>query len=417
MIGAVLRLALALFAAQAGFHGFTAALPVALARAGFGDVEIGLVVGTAAVVQMPAAVLAGRAIDRLGGLRLFFAGTAAYVVGALILLAVGVDRATPIAALLAARLVQGIGIAIVIPAALSLVPSLVSRERQGFGLALMGSAHNLTQGVLPPLSLALLASFSMRGVALFVLGSVAVGAALAAGLGKRLVAETAEAIAGAGGRAGSTARRFGFVYNGTWSVPLLLALLFAAHWGVVVAYLPQRAEAAGADVGLFFAADALAIFASRVPTGWVADRVPANRLIVVGIAVTIAALALLLPQPTTTALVIAGIGTGLGGGLVVSPLLLEFARRSGPSDRGSAFALFSVAFAAALSLGSIGSAPVVALGGFEPALILGMGALVAAGVVAALDRTLRVRASAAAHHGPLAGPAVDGPGMVELPPG
>ena len=410
----MLRLAIALFAAQAGFHGFTAALPVALARAGFGDVEIGLIVGTAAVVQMPAAVVAGRAIDRLGGLRLFLVGTAAYSAGALILLAVGVERETPIVALLAARMLQGIGIAIVIPAALALAPRLVSRERQGFGLSLIGSAHNLTQGLLPPLSLALLASFSIRGVALFVLGSVAIGVTLAAGVGKRLVAESAEAIVAAG--AGSTARRFGFVYNQAWTVPLVLALLFAAHWGVVVAYLPQRAEAAGADIGLFFAADALAIFASRVPTGWVADRVPANRLILLGLGLTIAALGLLLPPPSTPALVIAGIGTGLGGSLVVSPLLLEFARRSGPRDRGSAFALFSVAFAAALTLGSIGGAPVVAIGGFEPALLLGMAGLTAAGVVAALDPSLRVRTSATALHEAIAGPAVDSPGMVELPP-
>src|SRR5437667_236383 len=90
-------------------------------------------------------------VDRLGGLRLFLVGTVAYSAGALILLAVGVERETPIVALLAARILQGIGIAIVIPAALALVPRLVSRERQGFGLSLIGSAHNLTQGLLPPL--------------------------------------------------------------------------------------------------------------------------------------------------------------------------------------------------------------------------------------------------------------------------
>ena len=169
----MLRLALALFAAQAGFHGFTASLPVALARAGFPNAEIGFIVGTAAVVQMPAALVAGMAIDRLGGLRLFFVGTIAYATGALVLLASGVERDTATGVLLAARMLQGVGIAAVIPSALSLVPALVTRERQGFGLAFMGSAHNLTMGVLPPLSLAILSASSMRGVALFVLGASA----------------------------------------------------------------------------------------------------------------------------------------------------------------------------------------------------------------------------------------------------
>jgi len=409
----VLRLALALFAAQAGFHGFTASLPVALARAGFPNAEIGFIVGTAAVVQMPAALVAGMAIDRLGGLRLFFVGTIAYATGALVLLASGVERETATGVLLAARMLQGVGIAAVIPSALSLVPALVTRERQGFGLAFMGSAHNLTMGILPPLSLAILAASSMRGVALFVLGAIGLAMALAVGIRKRLVAEPAADLAGG---SGSSARRFGFVYSSAWTSPLVLTVLFAAHWGVIVAYLPQRAEAVGADIGLFFAADAFAIFASRVPTGWLADRVPTRWLLLVGIAITLASLAFLLPQPSTALLVVAGVGTGIGGGFIVSPLLLEFARRSGPADRGSAFALFSVAFAAALSIGSIGGAPIVALGGFEPALLAGMAALGAAAVLTMLDPSLRISRRGAAHHEALVGPAVDSPGMVEVPP-
>jgi MFS family permease len=405
----VLRLAVALFAAQAGFHGFTASLPVALARAGFGDAEIGLVVGTAALIQVPAALLAGIAIDRFGGFRLFFAGAAAYVLGAVTILATGVEQGMPIAPLLGARLFHGVGIAIVIPSALSLVPSLLPAARHGFGLGFMGSAHNLTMGVLPPVSLVILSAWSMRGVAVFVLGAVAVGLALAFGIRSSVVHDAEQA------RAAVRDRRFGMVYRGDWTLPLVLSVLFAAHWGVVVAYLPQRAEAVGADIGLFFAADALAIFASRVPTGWLADRVPTRRLLLAGVAITVASLSLLLLPPTTLLLVLAGIGTGAGGGLVVSPLLLEFARRSGPADRGSAFALFSVAFAAALTLGSIGGAPVVTAAGFEPALGLGMVAIVLAGAIALVDPSMGGRPSSA-HHGALAGPAVDSPGMVELPP-
>lgn len=45
----LLRVATALFALQAGFHGFTASLPVALARSGVRDEEIGLIVGLAAL--------------------------------------------------------------------------------------------------------------------------------------------------------------------------------------------------------------------------------------------------------------------------------------------------------------------------------------------------------------------------------
>ena len=56
-------------------------------------------------------------------------------------------------------------------------------------------------------------------------------------------------------------------------VVIAIELLYIVHWGVVVAFLPQRAEAAGANVGLFFVADGIAILLSRVPSGWIVDRI------------------------------------------------------------------------------------------------------------------------------------------------
>ena len=99
----MLRLAFAVFAVQAGFHAFTASLPVALARAGVPDPQIGLVVGTAALVQIPAAFVTGVVVDRVGGLRAFSAGGLAYLVGCAILLLPGVEPGGPVGPFLAAR--------------------------------------------------------------------------------------------------------------------------------------------------------------------------------------------------------------------------------------------------------------------------------------------------------------------------
>ena len=57
---------------------------------------------------------------------------------------------------------------------------------------------------------------------------------------------------------------------------------------------------------------------------------------------------------------IAGVLSGAGAGLVMTPVLVELSRRSGDPDRGSAFSLFSAALALALVVGSIGGAPLVA---------------------------------------------------------
>ncbi len=105
----LVRLALALFTLQSGFHGFTASLPVALARAGVADEEIGVIVGLAAVVQVPAAFVGGALVDRFGGLRLLAVGAVAYLIGAGVMLLPGVDPAGDKLPFAVARVSQGSG--------------------------------------------------------------------------------------------------------------------------------------------------------------------------------------------------------------------------------------------------------------------------------------------------------------------
>ena len=382
------RLAVALFAVQAGFHAFTASLPIALARAGVPDPQIGLIVGTAALVQIPAAFVTGVVVDRVGGLRAFSAGGLAYLVGCAILLLPGVEPGGPVGPFVVARVFQGIGIAAILPAALSLVPRLVASTRRGLGLAFVGSAHNLTLVVIPPVSLAILATTSLHGVALAALGSVIVGLAIV-----RIVpfkfGPTGEDEADGSGPTEVARRRLGFAFRRTWLRPIVIDLLYITHWGVIVAFLPQRAEAAGANIGLFFVADGIAILLSRVPSGWLADRIRPIFLIISGLTATGVAVLVLTQPPTTPLLMFAGILTGAGGGLVITPMLVELSRRSRDADRGSAFALFSAANACALAIGSIGGAIVIGAFGFGGAMVATLAGVVGAALVALLDQGLR----------------------------
>lgn len=385
----MLRLALALFAAQAGFHAYTASLPLSLSAGGVPDPTIGLIVGSAALVQIPAAFVGGSLLDRFGGVRLFHVGALAYALASLIVLLPGVEPGGSTLPFVAVRILQGIGIAMCLPAALSLVPRLVPIARRGIGLAVTGTAQNLTLLALPPLSLAVLRATSLDGVAVLAIGFVAGGILLIQRLPFRSAsAIAAETAAGTAPRMEVAGRRFGFAFRRSWGPLLAITLLYVAHWGAVTAYLPQRAAAAGADIGLFFVADGLGIVLIRVPSGWLADRVAGRWLVGAGLGLTALALVLLLPSPTTTVLLVSGLAGGLGGGLVLTPLLLELSRRSSDADRGSAFSLFSGALAGALSLGSIGGAPVMAAAGFETAIALGIAGVVLAAAVTALDRGL-----------------------------
>ena len=382
MMRGMLRLSLAVFLIQAGFHGFTVSIPLALSRAGRSDAEIGAIVGIAPLVQIPAALLGGALIDRFGGFRLVAIGGLAYLGSTAILLLPGLDPATSSFQFVAARVLQGFGFGIVIPAALSIAPRLVAVNRRGVALATVGASHNLTLVLLPPLSILVLDAAGLDGVSLMVAAFVV--SALTLTFARPFAIRSVDVHA----QLKSARRILGMAFRRSWAPPLAIILLWVIHWGVIVAYLPQRAEAAGADIGLFFAADGLAVLAMRVPTGWMADRVPASWQILAGLIVTAIGVALVLPQPTTPILIIAGALTGGGAAFIATPVTLTLTRRSNEEDRGSAFALFSVAFAAAIAIGSIGAAPLISSVGFETLLVVTLIAIGAAIVITLLDRDL-----------------------------
>lgn len=377
----MIRLSIALFLVQAGFHGFTVSIPLAMARSGRTDAEIGAIVGVAITVQIAAALVGGALIDRFGAIRLFVAGGLCYLWATLILLVSGIEAdATP--AVIVARILQGTGFGLVVPSVMSVVPSLVPAARRGMAIATAGSAHNITFVALPPLSLAVLNVFGLSGVTIMVAAFVvaALALALARPLTLREHAET---------HLEAAKRRFGFAWRPAWFAPLAIVLLFVLHWGVVIAYLPQRAELAGADISLFFVADGLFVLLMRIPAGWLADRVRPIWPVLAGTALTFGAVALLFAPPSTPVLILSGSITGVGAALIVQPLMLALTARSGDADRGSAFALFNATFAAGLALGTIGTAPLIATVGYDTLLATALVALVASGVVACLDRGLR----------------------------
>jgi MFS family permease len=381
MIRVVIRLAVALFLIQAGFHGFTASIPLALGRAGRVDADIGSIVGIAPLVQIPAALIGGALIDRFGSTRLIAFGAISYIVGAAILLIPGLDTATSSVQFVASRVLQGLGFGIVMPSALSLVPRLAPIERRGIALATVQSAHNVIFIVAPLISIVALDMAGLQGVVLLVGASVTVGVVVAFGRPFRLRPPDEASLHQA-------RRTLGFAYRRAWTAPLAVVALFVVHWGVVTAYLPTRADAAGADIGLFFAADGLFVLLARLPAGLVADRVAALWQVLFGLAVTAVGIVLILFPPTTLLLVAAGALTGAGAAFITVPITLTLAHRSNEADRGSAFALFSAAFAAAIAAGSIGTAPFIDSLGYEVVLSVTITALGIAAVIAFLDREL-----------------------------
>jgi MFS family permease len=390
LVTPLVRMSLATGFGRVGHDAYVAALPLALLAAGWTDASIGALMGVAALTQLPSSLVGGGLMDRFGGRLLFLAGGACFAIASL-LLATGVASAEgPPALLVVVRVFQGMGIAVLVPAALSLVPELLGRTGLPTAFAIVGVAANVSLALAPVISVLILDAASLQAVAWVALGAVALGVVLAWPIGRRdqrrrrdlHADQAASAVRG---------RTFRPAWNSAWWPPLAISFLFVAHWGVITGYLPQRAEGAGADVALFFTADAAALVVARIPAARLVERWGSRRSMLIGVALTAACLGFLLPPATTTLLVAAGIGTGLGAAFLLPPINFELARRSTDAIRGSAFALFSFAFSAGVALGSIGISPIFATIGFEVALTFGIGLCLLAGVVVLVDPWLRGR--------------------------
>jgi MFS family permease len=344
-------LAAIVFLASFSLFLFSGTLPIYLYRdRGFPLSLVGLLVGLAFGVQLVATLLSGPVIDRWGAGLAMRVGPALYLVAAVIF-----TVAPGAGAIGLARVLQGLGIALLLPAAYALLPSLVGPRQRATAFGVVGVIQNIALAIAPPLGLWLL---SRGPTVLF--GTAVVTAAAGIVASSRLRSDRPPV-----GRAGV------FTYRASWTPLLVATFLTIVYWGVITAFLPiYVTQHHGGNVGWFFTADAIAIMLLRIPAGWMTDRIDTRWLLLAGIVLTdLAVLALLLP-PSLPVLLISGAGTGAGAAFLIPPSLLELSKRSDEGDRGTAMALFSSSFAAALGVGSVGGTPLVAHFGFITTLVL-----------------------------------------------
>jgi MFS family permease len=339
---------------------FNGSLPLYLYRSrGFSVQSVGFLFGTAFVVQLLATVFVGPLVDRRGARLALRLGAAVYLGAALLLLVAG----SPVS-IVAARALQGMGFALVVPAAYTVVPTLVSPRFRGTALGGFGAFLNIALAIGPPVGLWLLGR-SASALFLAAVATAALGCLASMFLTVGQPAPGRERL---------------FTYRESWTPLLAVTFLTVIYWGVVSAYLPihvPRALVAG--VGWFFTADAAAVLVVRIPAGFLTDRLGPRLLFLVGIGVSVGAIVLLTMPPSLGILVLAGVGTGAGGALLIPPTLVELGKRSDDGDRGTAMALFTASFAAAIGVGSFTAAPIVQHLGFNAALLLSGVSCAAAG--------------------------------------
>jgi len=342
---------------------FSAALPLYLFRyRGYRLELVGALVGLASVVQLVTTLVAGPLVDRRGARLAMRLGAACYVLGAALFL-----TSAWLPAIILARVLHGMGLALVFPAVFSVVPGLVLPRFQGTALGAVGAVNNVALAIGSPLGLLLLAASPST---LFMTALTTAGVALGMSL-----------LLKVGGRALEPGRLF--KYRAAWTPLYAITFLSVVYWGVVTAFLPIAVPPSQIpNVGWFFAADAVAVMAARIPTGYLADRFGPRWLLVAGVATTGLAISVLLISPSFVSLLVAGVGTGLGAALLLPPILLELTKRSNVTDRGTAMALYNTSFAAAVGAGSLGGAVLVQRFGFNATLVVSLIACMAAAPIA-----------------------------------
>jgi MFS family permease len=367
----------ALLVGQGSFYLTAAALPLYLRHLGVATAHIGSEVGVASFVGVLGTLAIGPFIDRWGSQRLLLAGMLCYTAAALGMLWLPSEGAVT-----ACRGLQGLGLALVIPSALTMAPRLVPL-RQGTALGVVGALNSVALAIYPAVGLALYAwggapALFLPAAACALVGATVVGAAVG-----RMVPPGAP----------SAAIPRGFGYDGRWTALLLANMLNVAYFGGIVAYLPLvLARVGGPNAGIFFSADALGVLLLRIPTGALVDRYGPRPAEVVGTLVTLAGIGALFLPPSVPALVAAGAGTGIGAGLFISAVLVALARRSGDHNRGTAMALSSASFNVGIFVGSAVSGLLIGPGGFGAVLLFGAVTTAASLPLVLLDREGRTPA-------------------------
>jgi MFS family permease len=324
------RLFVALFFAQSAFALYSASLPVYFDRLGFDPTLIGLLIGSAGVAELVGALGVGPSIDRFGGRVVLLLGLAAYFLSS-----VGYTLTALLPALFVLRLLQGFGLAAVMPAAYSFVPHLVRPHRETLAFASLGAANSLAGAIFPVVGLLLLDGSPDL---LFLAAS---GAAV---LGVMVVSSVPAAPIGG--------RALGLTFRAAWLAPLLVTMLALPQWGVINAFMPLEATRVGSNPALLFTADAISVLSVRLPAGWIADRYGPLRLALVGvISMSLSPAVLLLPM-SDLVLIVAGMLNGVGAGLSLPPLMAQLSQRSDNANRGTALALYAAAFAIGMIGGS-----------------------------------------------------------------
>lgn len=311
------------------------------------DATVGLIIGVFAFAALVPRPFIGREIDSTGSKRFLMAGAIIFVIASLLYLV-----AQNVPALLGVRVLHGIGMACFHTAAFTFMAELAPAQRRGEAMGIWGLMSTFATAIGPFVGLIIRDSYGP--------GAVFLASAGCAGAGMLMITFVREpvrvrhALAGAGG-----------LFERAVLTPAILVILLTIVYGAVSSFVILYAdEREIARKGLYFTAFAVAVLASRVFGGRLADRHGRWSVILPAMIFTVLAMLVLSVASGLVLLLLAGVlfGFGFGSGQpAMTALAIDLVR---PERRGAGMATFTSAFELGIGSGSILMGLVAASNGY-----------------------------------------------------
>jgi MFS transporter, DHA1 family, multidrug resistance protein len=315
-----------------------------VAELGGGPAFVGLAVGAYSAANLPANVVGGILVDRLGRRRVTLLGLA---------LAAAAVAAYPLAttptAVVVARLLHGAAGGILVPAVFAAAGDRSGARGAGRTMGRMGALIGAAAVVAPAMAGIVRQAAGTTAVFLTVSALLVLGLVIAWRFIEDAVAPTSRSVVG-GGRVVRDLLRLPALRRAYGATAALTVSV-----GVLAAFLPGTAEALGAApsmVGLLFTAYALVAGALMLsPLSGRVDREGADRLAGTGLVLLAVALGLLVVAPTVLWAATATAVFGAGYGLVFPAVTGATSLAATDATRGRAFGLFNAAFSVGIAVG------------------------------------------------------------------
>ncbi len=316
---------------------------------------VGLAVGAYSATNLPANILGGILLDRIGRRRVTILG---FLLAAVAVL--GYALATTVGGFIAIRAAHGVAGGILVTAVFAVAGDRTRAGRAGrsfgrFG-ALIGAAWVIGPAVAGAVRQAAGTDVVFQMIAVLLLIGAVISALFIHDVARD---EDDDPTAGADAVGEEVSR--GRAMRELAARPavrraLIATMAWLAAVGILAAFLPETAEALGAPAsavgGLFTAYAVMAGLLMLSPLSGRVDRNGADSMIALGLAIIAAALLAMIAARDLTTLVLASALFGTGYGLIFPAVTGVISLAATTRTRGRAFGLFNAAFSAGLALGA-----------------------------------------------------------------